>query len=205
LAVFAFPPGAADLAAFSARQTLAVLDFKNEIPTAAQWRAAQPGLERAIALDPGNPSYHEALARWHERYTLRLSPQSEVGAAYREQARVYLRRALARRPSSPYTWANLAIVHQQLGIFDGEFQAAILHAGHFGPWEPEVQLGLAYLAFTADRELSEPARAATRAAMANAVRRYDKPLFDLAAAHRGLALLCTVPGITVSPLATRCI
>lgn len=205
LAVLAVPPGIADLSAFAPRQSLARLDETNALPTPVQWRAAQRPLERAARLDPDNPSHYEEMARWHERYTLRLSPKSELARAYLEQSAADLRRAAALRPSSPYTWANLAVVLRRLERYDAEFQQAVLNAARLGPWEVAVQLALAYVAFTAPGELAPEGMAAAQRAMANAARRYDKELFDLAAVHGGMAVLCAVPGITISPLAVRCI
>lgn len=93
----------------------------------------------------------------------------------------------------------------RLGELDAEFQAAVENAWRFGPWEPEVQLALAYIAFTAGERLGAPARAAARGAIGNAMRRYDRELFQLARRHGGLQVLCAVPRVSASPLATACI
>jgi Tfp pilus assembly protein PilF len=146
LAALAAPQGAADLAAFSARQQLARLDMRREVPTPADWQQAQGELQRALALDPDNPALAEALARWYERYTLRLPRSSALRAAYLEQSAAYLRQALVARPGSPHAWTNLALVKLRLGQFDAEFQTALGNARRLGPREPEVQAALARLA-----------------------------------------------------------
>jgi cytochrome c-type biogenesis protein CcmH/NrfG len=96
-------------------------------------------LQRVQRLDPDNPAYAETLARWYERYSLRLPPSSGVAAAYLEQSAVHLRRALVSRPGSPYAWASLAAVKLRLGQLDAEFHTALQNAQRFGPWEPGVQ------------------------------------------------------------------
>src|SRR5438876_7316446 len=50
-------------------------------------------LEHAASLDSGDPSVHELLGLTSE---------------YPADAAVYFRRALELRPTSPYTWANVA-------------------------------------------------------------------------------------------------
>lgn len=206
LAFAAVPPGIASLAAFAPNQVLARLDETEALPTEAQWRAALPALERAARLDPDNPSHLEELARWNERYSLRLAPDDPAARGLLEDAAKNLRGALERRPSSPYTWANLALVLSRLGRHDAEFQQAVLNAARLGPWEVAVQLGLAYVSFTAPRgALAPEGEAAARRLMVNALHRYHKELFTLAVVHGGMPTLCALPGIAATPLAVRCI
>jgi Tfp pilus assembly protein PilF len=186
-------------------QRLARLDARGELPSAADWRRAQPDLQRTLELDPHNPAHSETLARWYERYTLRLSSTSSLAPAYLEQAAAHLRRTLVARPGSPYTWANLALVKLRLEQFDAEFQTAVENAWRLGPWEPEVQLTLAQIAFRAQDRLDPRARDATRSAIQNALRRYDRELFDMARRYGALSLLCDLPRVSASPLATACI
>jgi hypothetical protein len=198
------PRGIADLAAFSPRQRLAQLDAREEAPTAAEWRRAQEQLQRARELDPHNPVHTEALARWYERYTLRLPRSSLIAPAYLEQSAAHLRSALAARPGSPYTWANLALVKQRLAQFDDEFQAAYVNAWRLGPWEVEVQFGLAQIAFRTPDQLGPDAREAARGAITNASRRYSKELFQFARRHGGIPVLCGVLGITALSNTSEC-
>lgn len=179
----------ADLTAFSPRQRLAQLDARGELPAPGEWRRAQEQLQRALELDPHNPAHAETLARWYERYTLRLPRSSALASAYLEQSAAHLRTALASRPGSPYTWANLALVKLRLAQFDAEFQAAFENAWRLGPWEPEVQFTLAQIAFRAWDKLGPGAREAARGALANAARHYSGELFELARRYGGIPLL----------------
>lgn len=142
LAALAAPRGLADLLAFGPLQRLSQLDARGELPAPEDWNRARRDLQRARTLDPDNPAHAESLARWYERYSLRLPPSSGVARAYLEQSAAHLRRALAGRPGSPYTWVSLAAVKLRLGEVDAEFHAAVENARRFGPWEPGVQRAL---------------------------------------------------------------
>jgi tetratricopeptide (TPR) repeat protein len=149
LAALAAPRGLADLSVFSARHQLARLDERREAPTPADWQRARGEFQRALELEPDNPALAESLARWYERYSLRLPRSSALAAAYLEQSAAHLRQALFARPSSPHTWANLALVKLRLGQIDAEFQAAVGNARRLGPWEPEVRAALDQIALHA--------------------------------------------------------
>jgi cytochrome c-type biogenesis protein CcmH/NrfG len=127
-----------------------------------------------------------------------------LAPVYLEQSAAHLRRALVARPSSPYTWANLALVKLRLTQLDAEFQTAFVNAWRLGPWEPEVQFTLAQVAFRAREKLDPAARDAAHGAMANAARGYPRELLALARAHGGLSTLCAAPGTNVPFLAAEC-
>src|SRR5438132_1480156 len=81
-------------------------------------------LEHAASLDSSDPSVRELLGLTSE---------------YPSDAAVHFRRALELRPSSPYTWANVAAIDYQLGQTNSEFKTALVRASELGPYEPEVQ------------------------------------------------------------------
>jgi cytochrome c-type biogenesis protein CcmH/NrfG len=180
VAALAVPRGLADLAAFAPVQRLALLDARRELPTGEDWNRARRNLQRVRSLDPHNPAHAETLARWYERYALRLPAASGVARAYLEQSAAHLRDALTRRPGSPYAWASLAAVKLRLGALDAEFQAAMENAWRLGPWEPGVQLALAEIAFRAGAGLAPGACQAARSAIANAAQRHSRELSELA-------------------------
>jgi hypothetical protein len=140
--VLAAPRGIADLIAFVPVQRLSQLDARRELPAPEDWNRARRDLQRVRTFDPDNPAHAETLARWYERYALRLPPSSGVAAAYLEQSAAHLRTALVSRPGSPYAWASLAAVKLRLGQLDAEFHAAVENARRLGPWEPGVQRAL---------------------------------------------------------------
>ena len=117
----------------------------------------------------------------------------------------YLRRSLRERPTSPYTWANLAFVKSRLGALDDEFYLSIRNAATLGPWEPEVQLLLADIGFRYWNRMPKPAQEIVHGAIRRGLRRQDEKLFDLAARYGRVDVLCSTPGITASRRAVRCI
>jgi hypothetical protein len=88
---------------------------------------------------------------------------------------------------------------------DAEFEAALRNAATLGPWEPEVQLAIVEAGFTQWAQLTPPARAAVRDTAARALRWQDKALFALARRAGRLDVVCALPGVARSTLATACI
>lgn len=206
LAAAAAPLGIADLSAFSARASLLRPEPKLA-PEAQQerWIRGRNALLRAIALDSRNPNHYENLAIWYERAALRMPARHPVAEAYLRQALAYARTAIVARPGSPYTWMDLAVLKWRLGEFDPELQQAVRNAAHLGPWEPEVQLAAAGLAFTAYERLSPEARQAALRLMGNALKYHDERLFDQAYRTGRLDIFCAIPGVAASRHAVRCI
>jgi hypothetical protein len=115
------------------------------------------------------------------------------------------RKAARLRPGSPYTWANIALLKEQLSEPDREFETALRNAALLGPWEPEVQLVLAGAGFRHWDALAPETRAAMRANAARALRWQDARMFELARRTGRLDVLCAAPGVARSPLARACI
>jgi hypothetical protein len=116
--------------------------LRGERPTPEDWNRARRALQRARGLDPENPAHAEILARWYERYALRLPPSSGLAPIYLQESAAHLRQALAGRPGSPYAWASLAAVKLRLGELDAELDTAVGNARRLGLWEPGVRLAL---------------------------------------------------------------
>jgi hypothetical protein len=205
LAALAIPRGLADLDAFSPRQTLLREGRAFPAPADPAWAGGRDLLRSAIARDPANPNHHEQLAAWYERAALRMPARDPASRAYLEQSLEHLRTTAVLRPGSPYTWSNIALVALRLGATQGEMARAVSHAARLGPWEPEVQLGLAEVLFGAAEELPADARGAAGAVVVNALRRHAGRLFARASALGRLGVLCSLSGAGRSRLAVRCI
>ena len=205
LAALAAPIGMADLTAFGPRQTLARAERPFPLPADAEWLRGQELLSKALALDPGNPNFAENLARWHERAASRLPARSPDAAAHLRQSLRYFRRAAAARPSSPYTWSNIALIKLRLAEIDDELARAVTNSTQFGPWEPEVELAIADVMFIAGERLSPEARLAGRKLLINALRHQDEKLYERAVRYGRLALLCSLPGAATARFAFNCI
>jgi hypothetical protein len=88
-------------------------------------------LNRAALLSPKDPKAQELLGA--------LKLRSLDRPEYIDQAVVHYRSALAFRPTSPYTWANIAQAEYHRGNTAKDFEFALQRAAALGPAEPEVQ------------------------------------------------------------------
>lgn len=195
----------ADLLAFQGRATLRAWDTGARRLNEADLQGAQLRLERALALTPGDAALAEDLGRLHELRTQGLRASGAAGVAGLNQSLDYLRRSLRGRPTSPYTWANLALVKSRQGALDAEFLRAIERAALLGPWEPEVQLALADIGFRDWARLAPATRAAVHQAMQRGLKRQSDRLFDLATRYGRLDVMCATPGVARSKRALACI
>lgn len=110
------------------------------------WEKANDNLATALALDPGNPFFHEDIGQLlnnKARYVQGLSAEQRV--QIRKESREHFRTAIALRPVSPYTWTSLALIQSGLGDWDAETQLALRQAAVLGPWEPGVQWDIAFV------------------------------------------------------------
>lgn len=205
LCALALPRGLGDLRGFEARILARSWEAKHRPPSVEEWSEARGLLRAARELDPGQPNYLEDIARLYELRALPLKPDNALARGYLRQALEYQREALARRPGSPYTWANVALLKARLAEADGEFESALRNAAMLGPWEPELQMAIADAGFRHWDALAPETRDALRANAARALRWQDAKLFDLARRTGRLDVLCAAPGVQRSPLARACI
>ena len=68
-----------------------------------------------------------------------IDMQRDGSQEYLMEADVHFTTALGLRPTSPYTWSNLAAVRYRLGDTGPAFERALANAAAMGPQEPEVQ------------------------------------------------------------------
>jgi predicted Zn-dependent protease len=199
------PRGLADLRGFEVRVLVNSWEAKRRQPSVEEWNFARSRLNEARELDPGQPNYLEDIARLYEYRALPLKPNDALAQGYLRQALDYQREAVQRRPGSPYTWANIALLKARLPEPDREFETALRNAARLGPWEPEVQIALADAGFRQWDALSPETRAALRANAARALRWQDAKLFEIARRTGRLDVLCGAPGVQRSKLARACI
>jgi hypothetical protein len=193
--------GLADLYAGLARYDIKKWQTANKAPDRAQWHKALARLETALRREPGSPQILENMGRL---YTWRaLVPGSTAGevTGAQQTAADYYRKSLVQRPTSPYTWANLALTKYSLEETDDEFMHAIRQAVFLGPWEPDVQILVADAGLGAWWKLPAEVQAVV---LDNVVRgitweqikrtqgssRHQRELVKIARHHRHLGLLC---------------
>ena len=131
---------AAATAATLARADGAMLEASREMgswaaarmqPARGTWDSVQEKLDEAQARAPTDPAVQELLG------ILKSSRADSVEAL--TESSNHFESALRARPTSPYTWANLAEVDYRQGNTGSRFLFAMQRAAELGPYEPEVQ------------------------------------------------------------------
>jgi hypothetical protein len=174
--------GAADALTWVAAERISKWDTGRVRPGLEPWMAVRADLERASSLSRTDPVAPELLGVLH--LSRAVSPD------YAESALEYFRRALVMRPSSPYTWANVAEARYGMGMTAAPFEAVMLTAWRLGPAEPEVQRVMVDLGLALWGEGSPSLRDSVRAALAAAMRRKPVETLEIVARRGRLDLAC---------------
>ena len=109
------------------------------------WDRMRRQMDRALKLAPSNPDIMHACGSALEGRYIRNAPGDRIAQPARRQAADYYRAAISRRPTWPFTWADLALVKYRLDELDDEFYHALYQSTAVGPWEPGVQRVVAYI------------------------------------------------------------
>jgi hypothetical protein len=147
-------------------------------------------LVAAAQRSPADPNVHELLGLLGARgfdvsgATGRSNPEilGEAAAQYRE--------ALMLRPSSPYTWVNLAALQYRLGNTGSEFETALVRAIQTGPYEPEVQAMVANFGLAVWNEVAAPTRTAIEQAVASGMKRNPREFLQIGERRGRLGVPC---------------
>ena len=143
--------------------------------------------ERAERLRLRIPQPPELLGVLHLRRAGR--------AEYAELALEHFARALELRPSSPYTWANVAEARYRLGMTQAPFERILVVTQRLGPSEPETQRLVADLGLAMWDEIRPETQGAVAAAIGAGMRRNPLEMLQISERRGRLALACThVPG-----------
>jgi len=111
----------------------------------AQWDTAYGRLSLARRLNPLSADYSADLGLLMDWQSLRQSPESAKFAAYRVRASQFHGEAIGKRPSWGYAWARYAEDQLLLGKRGDDFVLALEKAIVLAPWEPGVQLKVAWI------------------------------------------------------------
>lgn len=156
------------------------------------WTAGKPPTSETIAhlrddvahaqgRAPRDPSLRELLGVLDAR----------VGTPeYLREARVQLVAALERRPSSAYSWADLAEVDYRAGDTKGLFEKELVNAARLGPYEPEVQRTVANLGLAVWDEIEPGTRDAVDGMVAAGMRRNPLVILQIAERRGRLVIAC---------------
>lgn len=127
--------GTATLLDGHARSELDAWIRNGELPDASRVSNISSALAWAQRFAPDNP---EPLMEQARLSLLRASTPGLVESVRMDILSAGLdplRRALALRPASPYSWALLLQLKQGLGQYDAEFRRAMERTVTLGPWE----------------------------------------------------------------------
>ena len=181
--------GLGDAYAYAATREIAKWQTTRTSPELEAWMWVKKSLARAEALSPSDPAVPELMGVLH----LTRAERPE----YSELSLEPFGRALELRPSSAYTWANVAEAWYRLGQLQPPFERILLTAHGLGPSEPETQRLLVEIGSAMWDDISPEAQRAVKVALGAAMRR--NPLETLLIAERRgrLDLACPfVPGDT---------
>ena len=156
-------------------------------PDFESWLEVRRDLTRAVQFEPDDPRVLESLGVLHAG---REAPVGNDRSGFQEQARDYLRRAAAARPTSPYTWASLAMVKYRLGETDEEFRNALRQAAAYGPWEWEVQAVIVDIGLAVFPELTAPDRHLVETMLFNGMRRNPAETLRISQRRGSLSMAC---------------
>ena len=165
------------------------IDLQRIETTPAQyWQGAHDRLLGALSRTPADPAIYEYLGVVDSR---RGAQQPE----YLAEGAVHFSKALELRPSSSYSWANLAAVNYRMGETGPRFETAIVRAAGLGPREPEVQRIVANFGLAVWDEVSPRTRTAIEGMVASGMKRKPLELLQIADNRGRLAVACRhLPG-----------
>ena len=147
----------------------------------ASLAAAAAAVERAVQAAPADPELHELLA---------LSFANDVERASGPEQVRELKQALAMRPISPYTWANLAAAQYRAGVTGETFQVALERASQLGPNEPAVQGIVALYGLAVLDEVRPQTRAAIGRMLAAGMKSDPAAMLQIAQRRGRLDVAC---------------
>ena len=182
LCAFAAQDGRSDALAYKASVEMGTWNAARTQPGEQTWTSVRDDLDRAAALDPRDPVVQELLGVLHARRHDR--PE------YISQAVVHFRNALEMRPTSAYTWANLAEAKYRLGDTGKEFELALVRAAQLGPAEPEVQRIVADFGLALWDEEKPETRLAVDRMVAAGLRRNAPEMLQISERRGRLPMAC---------------
>lgn len=128
----------ADLLYFNVERELVFWGSNNRQPAAAEVAGALQRINIALQYWPDNPDYLVLKARIHVWEGV-LAGNGPSADGYFEQALHSMERALAVRPSNPYSWALYAEYLTTQPDRRSDLSAAVAKVRQLGPGDPSLQ------------------------------------------------------------------
>lgn len=145
----------------------------------------------SLEYAPDNPWALEGLGAL-DLASMRASGIPREALAAARDAHTHFRRALLRRPTSPFLWANLALTKLYLDEIDSELLAALRHADELGPWEPGVQATILFVGLAAWQDLDPGLRQALVRTVERGASRNARKMFEIAKSYGRFDLVCAM-------------
>jgi hypothetical protein len=158
LGVLALVLGIADLASVSANVWMRGWEDQGYVSDPVQWDDAYSRLSLAHSMNPLSADHSADLGRLMDWQSLRQSPDGAKFTALREHASQFHAEAIGKRPSWGYAWAHYAENQLLLGNRGDDFLLALEKAIVLAPWEPGVQIKIAWIGMATWADLPERMR-----------------------------------------------
>lgn len=169
LSLISLSHGFADLAAGSVRVWMREWQQHRQVSSAEQWTDAFERLSLARRLNPLNADYSADLGRLTEwRYWLQTARDERSGTP-RALAGEFYRESLGKRPSWGFAWAHYAENQILSGQPGPDLEKSLRKSIELAPWEPGVQLKVAFVGMAAWDSLSPELRGEIRDSIERAV------------------------------------
>ena len=148
-------------------------------------------LANSLDYSPRNPWSLEEMGTLQLRGVNAIrDPLLAVAAA--RSANANFRAVLAERPTSPFSWANLALTKLYLDEQDDELFRALGRAEELGPWEPEVQQTVMFVGLTVWNRLSPAQQAIVVRTMRRGAQRDPGKIAEIARNFDRIDLFCAL-------------
>ena len=131
--------GLADWRSTRGRHDIRMWTQGRAVQSEEQWQRAVDALREALRLAPQDPALWESLGFAYDIGSRNFVPAGGW-SVYSDFALIHFRQAAALRPTSPYSWAGVAVMKYRLDQLDEEFRQAFSSTMRLGPWEPGLQL-----------------------------------------------------------------
>lgn len=119
-------------------------------------------------------------------------------------ANLNLHKALLERPTSPYTWANLALAKLAQNEIDSELFQALRRADDLGPWEADVQKIVFYVSLAVWDRLDPEQQDSVLKTMERGSKREAKNMLNVAKYFGRIDLICAINKTTKEAVDTAC-
>ncbi|MDH5190828.1 MAG: hypothetical protein OEW89_06230 [Gammaproteobacteria bacterium] len=161
-------------------------------PLSSEIEEALGTINTAISIYNKNPEYFRLKALVIEQDTKGKAVWDSGTKSQLQQALQLYKKAIALRPSWPYSWAGMARMKLKMLEIDNEFESALINMAKLGPWESRINLTIIELGFITWGQLSIPAQDLVEAAIKRGLISQKTSLHLLARRHNKESLVSTL-------------